>query len=381
MHCFLSLCLASLTLLESAAEPPTAPDGQRGLGAQPSDADLRELFGAREGPAAEWLAGLRALGPELELRLAELRTEYQERGWDVLLPPARRGEFELAELHDAFRQAAPSPEALLDRGDDRARALGEMLLDERFRARAAVLAGWEQHALDLRRGLAVLGATTEGFVVLSDEERAHLGPRLDLAAGFLRAFGNDLAVLAYPPPGGAPARVARGVIGVAARELLAASPEDRHARLATAELAAERMTSLLFSSRLAARPEVVRARARLDAALLRAEALRDSALEYLPDTPEGEAARPEIAALRKHERLRYAGAAGLAGLSFDPLDEICAFAAGSSEDFAWGPRRARAPYDRYLALRGIRSHDHRTLKGRKLTAWEQQALAGVTAGF
>lgn len=370
-------CWTSVVRPEDPPSTPTAPDGQRGFGAQPSDDDLRTVFQAREGPDAEFIAALEALEPRLRERLLELRDECEARGFDVLLRAGARGDFELLELHARFTEVAELPGSRLAAGDDEARALAAMLLDERFRARVLVLADWEQQARELRRGLAVLAATTEGYVVLSDQERGLLGPRVDLAASFLRALGNDLSVLA-PRKLDKSARRARAE---AVEQLIDMPHAERRVRLEQLEQAAERMSSLLFSARLAAREDVVRARAAQAAALDQIWVLRKAALQFLPGTPEGRAAPPEIARLRKHERLRMAGAVGLQGLSLDPLDEVCAFAAASAEDFAWGPRLSRPLFDRYLALRGIRTHDHLTLKGRRLTPWEQQALAAVTAGL
>jgi hypothetical protein len=42
--------------------------------------------------------------------------------------------------------------------------------------------------------------------------------------------------------------------------------------------------------------------------------------------------------------------------------------------------RSRPWFDRYLALRGIRAHDHRTYQGKELEADEQIALDAVQLG-
>ncbi len=136
------LVAACLLPLAGVWEPPTAQDGQRGFGAQPSAEDLRQLFGAREGPAAEFIEALGELEPALRLSLLSLREDCAERGYDALLPASLRREFELRDLHAAFEEALLLPEPVLARRDDRARALGGMLLDERFRARVHVLGGW-----------------------------------------------------------------------------------------------------------------------------------------------------------------------------------------------------------------------------------------------
>ena len=359
---------------DDAAE---APDGQRGFGVQPTTDDLRRWFQAREGPDAEFIAGLRELEPALRERLDALREFSGDLGYQRLLEPERRREFELSELHAAFLEVEAVPEVLLDAGGEQAQALAAMLLDERFRARAHVLRGWQESARELRQGLDLFGATTDRFVVLSDSELGALGPRVDLAASQLRALSNDLAVLVPRELEGAEKRQ----LIAATRELLSLPQAERRIRLRAAGQAAERMTSMLFSSRLEARPDVARALALREEVLVRTRQVRRRILELLPDTEEGQAASSEVANLRKHERIRAAGAAGLEGLALDPLDEVCAYAAGYAEHFAWGARRSRHLFDRYLVLRGIRAHEHLTLKGRKLTAWEQEALAAVTTKF
>ena len=55
-------------------------------------------------------------------------------------------------------------------------------------------------------------------------------------------------------------------------------------------------------------------------------------------------------------------------------------AAAQGLDFLWGAIESRPYYDRYLALRGIRLHDHRTMKDRKLTPREETALFVVQRG-
>lgn len=358
----------------ATAEHPLAPDGRRGFGAAATTDEVRVVVLARDGEDAEFLAGLRELEPGVRAILEMLSEDARARGLDALLAPERRRDLDLAELHAALRTALAAPEPVLDAGDDRARALAEMLLDERLRARVWVLEEFEDVARELRRGLAVLVATAEGYVVLGDRERGLIGVRVDLAASRLRALTNDLAVL-RPPDLDREGRRARAD---AAAELLAATPEERASRLGAAGGQAERMTSMLFTARLLAREDVARLLEQREAARHEAGRFRQAALEYLPDTPEGEAAPPQITELQKHERLRLAGLSGRAGMAHDPLDEVCVFAAAHAENYAWGSERARHLFDHYLALRGIRPSDHRTLRGRELTAWESEALAVVS---
>jgi len=371
----LCLLLAGWSAAAGGDVHPRAFDGHRGFGAAPTADDVRRTMQARGGEDLEFVRSLEGLEAELERRFAASSQACRDRGYDALLELERGEEFSVPRLHAAFRARLAPPGPDFDAAGPRAGVLAAMLLDDRFRARVRAAAGWEEEARELRRSLAVLRATTDGYVVLSDAERGKVGVRADLAASRLRALLHDLEVL-RPAALDDTARRAREQ---AVARLLGAAPAERRALLAAAEDRVDRMTSMLFGARLVARPEVAEVLAAREQAREQARRLAETALEYLPEGPAGEAARPEVAALRKHERMRLAGVAGAAGLEADPLNENCAYAAGRAEDFGWGPQRSRAPFDRYLALRGIRAHDRRTTKGRELTPWERTALAAVQA--
>jgi hypothetical protein len=81
--------------------------------------------------------------------------------------------------------------------------------------------------------------------------------------------------------------------------------------------------------------------------------------------------------MRKSERVRWAGFRARDGLASDPLDDVLAFVAAHAADFQWGSLESVPLYDRFLVLRGIRHYDHRTLAGRRLDAWEDEALLAV----
>ena len=105
--------------------------------------------------------------------------------------------------------------------------------------------------------------------------------------------------------------------------------------------------------------------------MLQKEPLRLEALAYLPDEPEGQAAPADVQELSKSDRMRHAQFSGLRGLVFDPLDEDLTWAVAMGLDFVWGVIESRPYFDRFLALRGIRSHDHRTIRDRTLTEGDE----------
>ena len=100
---------------------------------------------------------------------------------------------------------------------------------------------------------------------------------------------------------------------------------------------------------------------------------------YFPGTPESETADAEIKALSKSRRYAYASRAVVEALNYDPLNEELNWFGGESSDFLWGSMESRRWFDRFLALRGIRVHDHRTFKDRTLTREEKRAIDAVQA--
>jgi hypothetical protein len=105
--------------------------------------------------------------------------------------------------------------------------------------------------------------------------------------------------------------------------------------------------------------------------------LREEASQWLPEGEPGRRAPPDVQALAKHERMRGAGYRAIRGASVDPLDDELAWIAAHASDFLYGLLESRPWYDRFLALRGIRAHDHRTHAGRRLDARESEALEAV----
>lgn len=373
---FRMLAIAWLTL-GAAAQGGRAPDGQPGIGDAFELSELLDRMRATKDDEKALLAGLEALGGEVGLLFATVAEEYRSRGYYALLEPEAK--LDLATLHAAWREAAADPEPLLARGGARARALAGMLLDPRFRVRAWLHEDFETERREVRAGLAVLRGAATSFVTVSLDEARAIAQRVDVSAARLRAMRSDLmalrgsAMAQHEPLAKDPAVTA--LLAAARTEDPAARRSALADRLGKADQLEDLMQSALFSQRLL--PEVephLEWRRRL---LAEAAARRAEARVYLPGTPESEEAPAEIQRLKKHERVRWAGYSARAGLVADPLDDELAFVAARAADFQWGNLESRALYDRFLFLRGIHHFDHRTLRDRRLDAWETEALDAV----
>jgi hypothetical protein len=144
---------------------------------------------------------------------------------------------------------------------------------------------------------------------------------------------------------------------------------DEDARLET------RMAGVLFTTRLREQAAaLIEWRARL---FDDTEPLRAEALQWVPDTVTGRGAPEPLASMSKSDRLRGAGYRALHALTIDPLDDELVWVAAHAADFLYGAGESKPWYDRYLALHGIRSHDHRTYSGRQLDLREREALDAV----
>src|SRR5262249_40691559 len=153
-----------------------APDGQRGLGAQTALSDLLSLMRSTHDDDRRFLADLRALGTDLRILIASTTERYRQRGYTELLDAGQQPTLEA--LHAAFHALELDPLARLARDDAGAQALARMLLDLRFRARIGVLEGWNFEVSEVEHGLAVLHATTDGFVVLTQDEASNIAARV-----------------------------------------------------------------------------------------------------------------------------------------------------------------------------------------------------------
>lgn len=363
--------------LPGVSQTGVAPDGQPGFGDSFDLTDLLDLVRATKDEERAWMARLDGLGGEVGLLFATALEEYRARGYFALLESD--ADVDLARLHGAWRSSAADAEAQLGRGGPRARALAAMLLDPRFRARAGLHEDFAIERHEVEAGLAVLRGAANSYATVTIDEARAIARRVDASASRLRAMRSDLMALRGSPSSEhAPLSKDPSVTALIA----AARTEDPAIRrraldeiLSKAEQNTERMRSALFSTRLQPRLEAhLQWRRRL---LDEAAARLATARTYLPGTPESEEASPEIQALKKHERIRWAGYSARAGLAADPLNDELAFIAARAADFQWGTLESRALYDRFLYLRGIHHFDHRTLKGRKLDAWETEALTAV----
>jgi hypothetical protein len=366
----LSACLAILPA--ELRDGGTAPDGHRGLGGTPLP-QLLELMRSRKGEGAAFVEELRSLPAHVRRQLGDLTAHYA--AWSAFDLLSTGSKPDVGALHRTYLVLEREPLIPLVRADRRARLFARMFTDLRFRLRARAGQAALEEALELERALAVLRGAAEGFVVLVEPEAAQVAARADLAASKLRALRHDLAVLR---PGEAPGEGDAAAAG-ALLALVSLPEAERREQLAQRAEAlsemAERMGGALFSVRLApalARLETARADARDRAAQL----LREARV-YLPDTPEGEEAPPELRKMRRHERIRAAMHRAREGLALDPLDAELAWIAARSADFLHGSIESRPLYDRFLVLRGVRHYDHTTLAKRKLDERETEALSAV----
>jgi len=362
-------------ILPAAATEGVAPDGRRGLLGEP---DLKEVLGLFRRPddADElFLTRLQALENEVRVLAATTRGVYLERDYFDLLGVGEATTLEA--LHDAFQNWAGNPEAVLRRRDRSSSAFAVMFFDARLRARMEILAGWEQDGAEIRAGLAVLRGNTDGFVRSSEAEARHIAARLDLAAALLRARFKDLEALREAPGSAAQVKQSDVQAYLAIPDL--ADPGERKRALGLAATAqareVSRLRSLLFTTELrgsAARWIAWRGERDALAAELtaRARLLLPGRLARL-DIP------ADIARMTATKRRREAWRVAKSGLVEDPFGQELAYIAAVAARDVGGSTEAVQFYDRFLALRGQRTHDDRNRRGRTLTAEENEAIAFI----
>ncbi|HVS18345.1 MAG TPA: hypothetical protein VMT18_07080, partial [Planctomycetota bacterium] len=228
-------------------------------------------------------------------------------------------------------------------------------------------------------------AVTDGFVQLDREETRNVCARADLAASRLRALRSDLQALRSD--GSVDAQLAELEAGAAAMVAIARMPDIRvrweawERSREQAQALAVRMRAALFTTRLELEPKITPLLEWRERLLAAAAAKRGEALALLPDTPQGQAAPADVQALGRSKRMQWALMRAREGLLHDPLDEELVWISAHTADFLWGLIESRPLYDRYLALRGIRAHDDRTLRSRKLEPRELEALEAVQRGL
>ncbi len=367
--------------LEVPAPPNSgafAPDGKRGLASshdlgellrvfrQPSDADralLNELYGI-EGKLAT-LIGL-------------ARERYEAQKYFELCAPSP--DHDVFALHDAFRAAeAKSLETLTPR-DARAEAFSRAYFDMRLRLRMQVVDGYADELRELKSGLAVLRGATDGAITLLADEGHAIAVRVDLAASRLRAMQADL--LALRTPDGEPeidpdsAEKAKSLL-----ELAGAPNQDRERNFQLATWIEEisqrkaQMSRVLNTKLLEPRlAPFVQWREKIRAAAKKER--EEAAKEYL-DATTVDTASPEVKKIGKSNRMKFVGEHATRGITLDPLDEELSWYLAKATQFFDADVYSRPWFDRYLALRDIRASEWRTLKERRLTAREQEALTVV----
>jgi len=369
-----------------------APDDEMGFGPDRTMRDIERLLRSSAEEDRGHVAGLYRLEQDIRVLLAMATDRYEELGYFGLLDVAKREEeletrageewlTPLERLDAAFRERTARAAAELLEAGPTAELFAKLLVDSRFRTRALVIEGLEFEMRDLRAGMAVLQAHLDGFANLRDQEGDSIARRVDLAASRLRAakldlealreertdataseaWGKDLEILLGLARSKDPERVERELPAVLERL------DQREASMAAA----------LFTTRLDTKLAGEIDRRAL--AISTAADLLSKIRAYFPGTPESEAADAEIKALSKSRRYAYASRAVVEALNYDPLNEELNWFGGESSDFLWGSMESRRWFDRFLALRGIRVHDHRTFKNRTLTREEKRAIDAVQA--
>jgi hypothetical protein len=357
-----------------------APDGQRGFGLALRQKELGELLKSKDKADKAFFADLTELTTSTRVLLLNVRQLYSDRGYFKFLPGSA-GE-DLSALHIAYAKICDSPAHDLAVGDARAKALAEMLIDTRFNVRRDLMLRAQVAVDDLEHARAVFGATSTGYVNLIASEMEHICARADLAAAELRALRSDLEAL-KPTPDEKPVspedqELCKKLVDIARNRDEHQRAADMSAALAPMHELESRMQQLLFSARI--EPKLAPLREWRARVLATAAEFRGKVLELLPDTPEGDKARTEIAHMKKTDRINQAYGLAVQGLGNDPLDPELAWAAGHARQFSWPGLDGICYFDRFLALSGLRTSDARPGNGRKLTPREQEAFDAV-AGF
>lgn len=375
-----------------AVEWGRAPDGEKGFGLERSMRDLERLLRSSAEEDRGHVAALYRLEQDIRVLLAMATDRYEELGYFGLLDVAQREEERqtrageewltpLERLDAAFRERSARAGVELRDGGPTAELFAKLLVDSRFRTRALVIEGLEFEMLDLRAGMAVLQAHLDGFANLRDDEAATIARRVDLAASRLRAAKLDLEALREERKD-ATAMEAWGKDLEILLALVRSNDPDRIDRelptvLERLDQREASMAAALFTTRLDAKLGGEIDRRAL--AISTAADLLSKIRPYFPGTPESEKADPEIKSLSKSRRYAYVSRAVVEALNYDPLNEELNWFGGESSDYLWGAMESRRWFDRFLALRGIRVHDHRTFKDRTLTREEKRAIDAVQA--
>lgn len=350
-----------------------APDGARGFGSDASPARLRETLGSKAAHDLEFVAELGSLEGKLRILLDAAAERYAREGYFALLPGS--ADPDARELHALWRRDSAEAFQRLASGEQAA-VFARLFVDLELRLRSELLAGWEVDAAELSGSLALVSASLNGYVELREREARELGRRADLAAARLRALYHDLETLrgeSQEQESGKPPEVlAATLVGLG-------RIDDEGARRETFERVREDLAGR--QRRRAEELESRRLGQSLERELLRRDGLREQARasvtetrRILPDYPEGLEPTPEVAELSASKRYAFALRSALVGVDLDPFEPDLCYLAGHAASLLYGEREARKWFDRFLALKGIRSHDHRTYASRRLSSDEERAL-------
>jgi hypothetical protein len=367
-----------------------APDGERGFGSGRGVRDLAHLLRSTVEEDRGFVASLYDLERQIRVLLSMTTEQYKSARYFDLVEIAAKEKrpatgvaeekrVPLEELGALFRERAVHAAAALQQGGPAADLFARLLVDTRFRVRALVLDGLEFEIADMRAGLAVLFAELDGFTGLKDGEAAAIADRVDLAASRLRAAKLDLEVLREDGKDGKILPTwGKDLEGLF--ELIRSDDAERRARelpeaLARLEEREQSMSSALFTIRLETRLSAEFEKRRKD--LTTAADLVPVVRALLLGSTGSEKPDPRVAHLSKNQRFSEGSRRATEALACDPLEEEVNWLQGEASDFLQGAMESRRFFDRYLALRGIRVHDHRTYKDRALTHEEKRAIEVV----
>jgi len=373
-----------LTLFAGAAaaqEQSEAPDGRPGLGTVRGAHELGRVFTSPSAREEELLQALEETRSDIRVLREMVRRAYRARGYFDLVRDS--SEADLDALHARFAESEPIGLDLIVGGGDVADAYAAMLVDLRFQARLPLLATFEREDREITMGLALLRASQDGYVELKDNEARAVAGRIDLAAALMRSIRLDLDVLRERGDAQAPGEPDPNwiveLIGIAHTRPEKARREAYVSFQRKIDRHRERLETVLFWPRLTRSIST-----QLDRRVAVADASAahlDKVQRYLLVPPHDDDPAPEVAALDGDDRHRYALSEGLRGLSVDPLNEDLTYWTAVAAAYLYAPHEARQWFDRYLALRGIRSHKEATLRGRELNSKEKLALERVRQAF
>jgi hypothetical protein len=370
----------SVILLEEEDEP-LAPDGRPGFGTKGTAREVGRKFRSPSADESRFLKALMDLPGEILVIREMARRTYLQKGYFKLLESRTSGE--LADLYKGFDEEVGKAESVFANRGAGAELLASMMTDLRFQLREDLLRIYEDESPELRRGLGILAGSQNGFYDLKDGEVRAITKRVDLSAARLRAVRSDLDALRERGESRAPGEADPEW----EQELLALrgipTEAERVKALRGIQMKVNgrkrRLESMLFTPRLEpqVKSDLDRRRALQDQAELHLERVKT----YLLIPPFDQNPTKELLDMPHGERHRFAMSEGLRGLDSDPMNaELCYWTGMAAWEFL-DARHSRPWFDRFLALRGIRSDEQGTLKDRELTDYEKNALEKVLSAF